>query len=463
MAEKEQNMQMARLLAQSISEEGGRAFLVGGYVRDSLMGSSNKDLDIEVHGVTPARLEELLDNLGSRLTAGVSFGIYGLKGYDLDIAMPRMEHATGRGHRDFTVFVDPFIGPEKACQRRDFTVNAMLMDVLTGEILDPCCGQEDLQKGILRHVNDKSFAEDPLRVLRGAGFAARFGFTVAEETVELCRTMDLSALSRERVMGELTKALLKAPRPSEFFRVLRRMNQLETWFPEVSALIGVPQNPRYHSEGDVWEHTLMVIDQAATMREKVDNPLALMLAAVTHDFGKALCTEKIGGVFHAYAHEKKGLVPARVFLSRLTREQKLTRLVLNLTEYHMKPNGEAAAGVSVKTTNRLFDSALDPEALLALAKADNLGRITAEELPDYEDFLRERLDIYREMMSRPHVTGADLVKAGLKPGPAFSQCLDYAHKLRLAGVEKPLALKQTLAQYRKQEQENAAPEGAGLE
>jgi len=446
MAESEKNMGMARLLAEKVEKLGGRAYFVGGYVRDTLLGLENKDLDIEVHGLTPAQLEQLLDSLGSRMTAGVSFGIYGLRGYDLDIAMPRLEHATGRGHRDFTVFVDPFIGPERACLRRDFTVNAMMMDVLTGEIVDFCHGREDLQAGILRHVSEESFGEDPLRVLRGAGFTSRFGLSPAEETLDICSSMDLSALSRERVMGELSKALLKAPKPSVFFRVLRQMKQLDVWFPELKALIAVPQNPRFHGEGDVWEHTMLVVDEAAKLRKTVDKPLALMLAAVTHDFGKALCTEEINGVIHAYEHETKGLEPARCFLRRLTNEQQLTRLVLNLTELHMKPNAEAAAEVAVKTTNHLFDAAMDPETLLALARADNLGRRMEGSLPDYEPFLRQRLALYRELMDRPCVMGADLIAAGLKPGEEFSRLLDYAHKLRLAGVEKESALKQTLAQ-----------------
>lgn len=185
-----------------------------------------------------------------------------------------------RGHRDFTVEVDPWLGPERAARRRDFTVNALMEDVLTGQVLDFFGGREDLRRGILRHVDDQSFPEDPLRVLRGAQFAARFGFTVAKETVALCRTMDLSALSRERVEGELQKALLQAPRPSIFFRTLDIMHQLRPWFTEVQRLQGVPQPPRYHGEGDVWEHTMAVLDIAAELRPQAAQPMALMLAAL---------------------------------------------------------------------------------------------------------------------------------------------------------------------------------------
>ena len=210
----DKNQAMARRVAEAAAQVGGRAYYVGGYVRDRLRGMESKDVDIEVHGVPTQALEAILDGLGTRLEMGASFGIYGLKHYDLDIALPRREQAIGRGHRDFQVFTDPYLGTEKAAMRRDFTINTMMEDVLTGEILDPFGGQEDLRRGIVRHVNDSSFGEDPLRVLRAAQFAARFRFTVAEETVALCRSMDVAALARERVMGELEKALLKGENPA---------------------------------------------------------------------------------------------------------------------------------------------------------------------------------------------------------------------------------------------------------
>ena len=445
----EQSLQMARQIAEQVASLGGRVYFVGGHVRDHLLQKENKDIDIEVHGITPTQLEAILDALGERLTIGESFGVYGLRGHSLDIAMPRKEELRGRGHRDFDIFVDPFIGTEGAARRRDFTINALMMDVLTGEILDHYGGQADLNAGILRHVCDDSFGEDPLRVLRGAQFAARFGFRIAAQTVELCSRMDISTLPKERILLELEKALLKAEKPSIFFEELRRMNQLDQWFSELKALIGVDQNPRFHAEGDVWTHTMMVIDEAAKLREAVASPLGFMLAAVTHDFGKAITTEVKDGVIHAYDHETKGLPLIETFLKRLTNETKLIDYVLNLSEYHMKPNVVAGAKSSVKTTNKMFDQSADPEALIRIGMADALGKLPPEDTNTNEAFLRERLAIYRDYMARPFVTGRDLVEAGLTPGPDFSDILAYAHKLRLAGVEKDNALKQTLAYARK--------------
>jgi tRNA nucleotidyltransferase (CCA-adding enzyme) len=366
--------------------------------------------------------------------------------------MPRKETLRGRGHRDFDVFVDPFLGTNGAARRRDFTVNALMMDVLTGEIVDPYGGQEDLKAGVLRHVCDETFPEDPLRVLRGAQFAARIGFIMAPETIELCSRMDLSTLPKERILMELEKALLKAERPSFFFEVLREMNQLDVWFPELKALIGVEQNPRFHAEGDVWTHTMMVIDEAAKLRQEaaepeggaVASPLGFMLAAVTHDFGKAVCTEEIHGVIHAYDHETKGLPLVDAFLRRLTSENKLIHYVRNLVELHMKPNTMAEAGSSVKNTMRLFDRAVDPEGLVCIALADDLGRIRTGTAGGNEAFLMERLAGYRALMARPYVMGRDLIEAGLTPGGDFTQILEYAHKLRLAGIEKDAALRQVL-------------------
>jgi len=444
-----EDLKMAREVARLASARGGHVYYVGGFVRDALLHKENKDVDIEVHGISPRCLEEILDSLGERIAMGESFGIFGLKGYSLDIAMPRKEKVRGLGHKDFEIFVDPFIGTEAAARRRDFTFNALMQDVLTGEILDHFGGREDLKAGVLRHVNEKTFAEDPLRVLRAAQFAARFGFSVAEETVSLCSRMPLQHLPRERIEGELKKALLKAERPSIFFEVLREMNQLDVWFPEVKALIGVPQNPVYHSEGDVWTHTMMVLDEAAKLRDRTANPYWFMLSALTHDFGKAICTEEINGVLHAYQHETAGLPLAETFLRRITGESRLIAYVLNLTEHHMRPNTAAGARSSKKSTNRMFDRAIDPEGLVCIALADDRGRITQAPATDHEAFLYERLEHFRDVMSRPYVMGRDLMEAGLAPGVEFTEILNHAHKLRLAGVPKESALKQTLAYARK--------------
>lgn len=432
-----------------VSEKGGRTFYVGGFVRDKIIGLESKDMDIEVHGILPEVLTEILKQAGEPLTYGSSFGVYSLRGCDIDIAMPRREHATGTGHRDFEVFVDPFIGTEAAARRRDFTMNSIMEDVLTGELVDHFGGKRDLEKGIIRHIDPETFVEDPLRVFRAAQFASRFGFHVADETLELCRSMNLSTLSRERVEEELKKALLKGRRPSIFFEVLRSVAGLDVWFPEMKNIIGVEQDPKFHPEGDVWTHTMEVLDRAAEYRSEVEKPYPFMLLALTHDFGKAVTTETVNGRIHAYNHETEGLPVIETFLRRITNESEIISYVLNMVPLHMKPNVVAASKSAVKVTNRMFDRAEAPGDLIYFSMSDKPVMSGDNPFTGDPAFLFERYEVYKETMAKPYVTGRDLIEAGLEPGEYFADVLAYAHKLRLAGTDKESALKQTLSYARK--------------
>ena len=450
----------ARKIAEYVRDAGGRTYYVGGFVRDRILmtgdsGNLNtgrsaepKDVDIEVHGISPELLHRILEKVGEPLSYGKSFGVFSLTGENIDIAMPRRERAVGTGHRDFEIDVDPCLGTWEAARRRDFTINSLMEDVLTGEIVDHFGGLRDLEAGVIRHIDPDTFIEDPLRVLRAAQFAARFGFAPDPQTTELCRSIDISTLPRERVCEELKKALLLTERPSVFFEVLREMDQLSCWFPELEALIGVQQDPIYHPEGDVWTHTMEVADRAASYRDKVSEPFRFMLLALTHDLGKAVTSEEINGRIHAYGHEIAGLPLAESFVSRLTGEKEVIRYIRNMVPLHMKPNMQAFSRPAVKKTNRMFDAAAEPEDLVYFAAADRPLRVGNEVFTGDNVFLRERLEVYREIMSRPYVKGRDLVEAGLRPGEDFGEILSYAHKLRLAGIEKKPALKQVLAYAR---------------
>lgn len=405
----DKNRQMARRLAEEVAKQGGRVYYVGGLVRDRLMGHEGKDVDVEVHGVSPQVLEGILDGLGERTQMGKSFGIYGLRHYEIDIAMPRTEKANGRGHRDFAVFTDPFLGTEKAAKRRDFTVNAMMEDVLSGEIVDPFGGREDLKRGILRHVNDESFGEDPLRVLRGAQFAARFGFAVAEDTVALCKSMDLGALAAERVLGETQKALLKAPRPGVYFRLLREMDHLSLWFCELEGLFSHPL-------------ALSVLDEAASLRDRAREPLAFLFSALSLGLD-----------------EGEDFPRARAFLSRLSNQTQLHKYVFNMLS--LFPRAQSLPSLSFARRNQIFDCALCPEDLLLLLEAHR--RACGEEAPEREEE-QEALARYRALTALPSVMGADLMAAGFAPGQDFAEALAYARRLHLEGIPKEKALPLTL-------------------
>lgn len=440
---------IAERIAKEVNNAGGRTFYVGGFVRDKLLGIDNKDVDIEVHGIKPDALYRILEKVGDPITFGKSFGVFALRKENLDIAMPRREHATGRGHRDFEIDVDPFIGTEGAARRRDFTINSIMQDVLTGEIVDHFNGREDLANKVIRHIDPETFIEDPLRVLRGAQFASRFNFTIAPDTIELCRGIDLSTLSKERVEEELKKALLKADKPSIFFEELRKMDQLHTWFPELELLINLEQDPIYHPEGDVWTHTMEVLDRAASMRDKASDPYNFMLLALTHDLGKAVTTAEKNGRIHAYEHEIKGMPLVESFIKRLTNERDVISYLKNMVPLHMRPNVSAYSKPGIKSTNRMFDEATAPEDLIWFAAADRPVFSGSDEFSGDSEFLFGRLRVFEETMAKPHVTGRDLIDAGIKPGDDFTEILAYAHKLRLAGIDKAPALKQTLAYARK--------------
>ena len=443
------NGSTAEQIAEYVRASGGRTFYVGGFVRDRLLGIDSKDVDIEVHGIEADALLEILKKIGEPLNYGKSFGVFALKGENIDIAMPRRERATGSGHRDFEVDVDPFIGTREAARRRDFTINSIMEDALTGEIVDHFGGRRDLDEGVIRHIDPVTFIEDPLRVLRGAQFAARFGFTIAPNTVELCRGIDLSALSHERVEEELKKALLKADRPSIFFESLRAMDQLDVWFPELKQTIGLEQDPVFHPEGDVWTHTMEVIDRAAAFRDRVSDPYSFMLLALTHDLGKIVTTSEKNGRIHAYEHETKGMPLVESFIGRLTNEKDIRDYVFNMVPLHMRPNVVAYSKPVLKSTNRMFDAAIAPADLIWFAEADKPVFSGEDVFSGDRDFLQERLKVYEETMAKPYVMGRDLIEAGLEPGEDFSEILAYTHKLRLAGIEKGSALKQALTYARK--------------
>ena len=448
----EQDQRLSLEIARRVAEAGGRAMYVGGMVRDGLMGIPCKDIDIEVYGLRPSELKGVLATLGEVTEHGASFGVYGLRHSAIDIAMPRRERCVGIKHTDFEVSVDPDMSYEDATRRRDLTINAMMRDVLTGELVDLWHGREDLETRTIRHVSDGTFPEDALRVFRAAQFTARLEGHVAPETMALCRSMAVDAISHERVFDELCKALLKADKPSVFFRVLREMDHLKEFFPELAACIGVQQNPVYHPEGDVFEHTMLALDCAAELRAKAQWPLGFMLAALLHDLGKAVATEvQPDGKITAYGHEVKGLPLCETQMRRLTSQVKLIEYVKNMMWLHMRPNLLAGARSKKKKTRQLFDLSVCPEDLILLSRADASGKLDKPYDEGCEAFLRERLEDYRKVMTKPMVTGKDLVDAGLRPGPQFSAWLDRARALHFAGVERDRALRQVVAEAKRGE------------
>lgn len=419
-----------RPIAAAVARAGGRALLVGGCVRDSLLGREAKDLDLEVFGLSLERLRDLLADFGEVIEVGRSFGVLRVKGLELDVSLPRRDSKVALGHKGFSVRLDPGLDFAQAARRRDLTMNSIGLDPLSGELLDPHGGRRDMERRVLRATDPAHFSEDPLRGLRVAQFAARFEMRPDAELLALLAALDLGELSAERVLGELEKLLLKSRRPSLGFEVLRESGLLR-FFPEVAALVGVPQDPEWHPEGDVWVHTLMVLDEAALLRGGGDEELdlALMFGALCHDFGKpAATTIDDHGRVRSPAHDTGGLEPTQRFLARLRAGHELSQRVLALVEHHLAPIGFVKQGASARAYRRLARklaaAGLDFELLVRLASADHFGRTTPEALArsfeQAELFLaRARELAIADAAPRDVVLGRHLLARGLHPGPQF--------------------------------------------
>ena len=434
-------------IAKLLRDEGGRAMLVGGCVRDELMGIEPKDWDVEVYGIEPARLRNILDTFGDVNVVGEAFTVYKL-GNDLDVAIPRRERKVGKGHKGFVIEGDPDMSFEEACSRRDFTVNAILKDPLTGELVDPFYGKEDIEKKLLRHVSAETFPEDSLRVLRAAQFAARFEFDIAAETVAICKTIDVTDLPRERIWGELEKLLLKAAQPSIGLQWLYDLGVVDQIFPELKSLVGVPQEPEWHPEGNVDVHTLMVVDEARKLIDHLpyERKVAVMLGALAHDFGKPPTTKFFDGRWRSHSHDEAGVEPTLTFLDTIgiftLNGYDVRNQIVQLVRYHLKP------GEFYKAKNPVGDGAfrrlarkVEPDLLYRVAKADSLGR-NPDWLPPEKRFGSEAQEWFIEKVRDlqietrppdPILMGRHLVEIGLEPGPEFKRILDAVYELQLDG------------------------------
>ena len=448
-------------LARAINEAGGRALLVGGCVRDPLMGAQPKDWDLEVYQLEPARLREILDQFGPVNVVGEAFTVYKL-GHDLDVSIPRRERKSGRGHKAFVIEGDPEMSVAEASRRRDFTINAILQDPLTGELIDPFDGRRDIDSHVLRAVSMETFADDSLRVLRAAQFASRFQFDIDADTVELCRSIDLGDLPAERIWGEMEKFLLQSKFPSQGLEWLRKLGVIEKLFPEIQSLIGVPQDPEWHPEGDVFVHTGLALDRA---RELIDDlsyarQVTVMLAALAHDFGKPATTEVIDGRLRSRGHEEAGVPPTETFLTRINVHTidgyNVRAQVIALVREHLKP------GEFYKKQDEVGDGAFrrlarrcEPDLLYRVARADSLGR-NAEWVPREQWYGAEAQEWFIERSRQlqveqrppdPLLLGRHLLELGVEPGPKMGEITRAVYEMQLDGRVR--TLDEAIAEARK--------------
>ena len=439
-------------ISDALKSNGAKTIVVGGSVRDHFLKLPIKDYDIEVYGLESLEvLEEVLANFGSVNLVGKSFGVlkFTYDGEEYDFSFPRLESKVAEGHRGFDVMVDGMLDFKTAAKRRDFTVNAMGYDVVEKVFIDPFKGLEDIKLKRLKHIDDVTFIEDPLRVYRAVQFSARFSFTLADETFVLCKDMVekdmLDALAKERVDMEWKKLLLKSVKPSIGFELMRELGILEKYFPEIHALIGVPQSPKYHPEGDVWIHTMMCVDEMATIvssgAERMGSKLKLkfLFAILCHDLGKAVSTTIDNeGVVRSIEHEITGLELTKKFMYRLVDDYMFIYSLLPLVKHHLKPSQFYAANSKASAIRRLATK-VNIEELVLVAKADFLGRTTKEALiGEYKagDWLLEKASILN-VKNKPLeslIQGRDLIALGLTPSPQFKTILDKVYTLQLEGT-----------------------------
>lgn len=437
---------LRRLLA-SLREAGGRPYLVGGVVRDALLGFPVKDFDVEVFGLAPERLETALRAHGRVDAVGQAFTVFKLSGLEgvpgaVDVSVPRRDSKVGPGHRGIAVVGDPALSIAEASRRRDFTINAMLLDPLTGELLDPHGGRRDLEAKQLRAVDERTFGEDPLRALRAVQLAARYELTVEPATARLCASMPLRELPPERVFGEIQKLLLQARRPSLGMGLMREWGMLPTLAPELEPLAATPQDPEWHPEGDVWTHTLLALDQAAPLREGLDTPraLAVMLATLCHDLGKATTTLFEDGRIRSRGHEEAGVPPTLSLLDRWNvhtlQGYDVRAQVAALVANHLKP------GQLYDDRERVSDGAIrrlarkcEPDLLDRVARADCLGR-TGDFAPVAMDWFRDKVQKLDVAVRPPEpiLRGRDVLGLGVPAGPAVGRILRAVYERQLDGA-----------------------------
>lgn len=458
MAEPRDELATATAIANAVRAAGGRAVIVGGWVRDRIMGHPSKDVDLEVFGIDAEPLKDVLAGFGTVNTVGESFTVYKVAG--LDVSLPRRESKTGRGHRGFTVTGDPSLSIAEAARRRDFTINAISWDPLTGEYLDPVDGRGDIERRQLRAVDARTFAEDSLRVLRAIQFAARFEFAIADDTKMICRRIPLDDLPPERIWGEIEKLLLRSRRPSLGFALALELGIVDRLFPELAPLVDCAQEPEWHPEGDVWVHTLLVIDEARKRIDGLPYPqqVAVMLGAVCHDLGKPATTAIVDGRIRSMEHEEQGVAPASALLDRLNvhtmQGYDVRRDVLGIVANHLKP------GMFYKSDPRAGDGAfrrlaqkVDLELLAYVAKADCEGRGAGFDCSAMDWFLERARQLgVAHAPPEPLVKGRHLIGLGVKPGPKLGAVLREVYERQLDGTvqdfDAAFALARELAKER---------------
>ncbi len=419
-------------IIQAIQQQGGKAFIVGGYVRDSLLGLDSHDYDIEVYHLTSQELYDVLAQFG-KVISNHKFGVYQLAKYPhYDFALARTEKKTGNKHNDFEVEYIYHEDYKKDGQRRDITINSLLMDPLTGDIIDCFGGREDLENRIIRMVNPDTFKEDPLRVLRIARLLSKLeDFEVEEKTMLACKEMggQVETLSNQRIFDEYSKILMSNI-PSRGFCFLRDAGALPPILMDLTATI---QRADFHPEGCVFNHVMLVVDLASLCKNETSNPLAFMFSALLHDVGKAIVTTTKGS---APNHDMIGEVMAYDYMYELSNQKDLAKYVAIMTRTHMILMVKArkhTIDVTYLRVLKRIENIFPVDDLILMGKCDKLGRhyIADHTIEEIDTYIEDMAALYGKEAQKPKVTGDDLIALGYQPGPMFKYILDESYFYQL--------------------------------
>lgn len=425
-------------ITEIIKKSGGCAYLVGGCIRDALLQKKVKDIDIEVFGIPTNRFIDILNSNFKIDFIGRNYGIFKIRGYPIDVSMPRKDSKTGFGHRSFVVTGDHSLNIHRSASRRDFTINSMYWNPITFELIDPYNGYFDLKLRILRNINER-FSEDPLRVLRGMQLIARFELFANSNTISICRKTIPEFLSKERIFEEWRKLICWGNKPSLGMNFLKKCGWLKH-FPFLSSLVNCPQDSVWHPEGDVWQHTLICLDNFAKNRlnDSMED-FIVGLAVLCHDSGKPSTTVFcFDGQIRSPRHEIIGRNISYDFLSHLTEYKELIHSVLPLISCHMMPFDLCRQNAGDNVIRRLSQKVKRIDRLIRVCRADKSGRFG--DLLDFssEDWLLKKAKKLLVQDSSPKrlISGKYLIQKGMRPSPMFKVILDKCYNAQMDGKFK---------------------------
>ena len=433
---------MLQEIVKELEDKGCKSYFVGGFVRDNILKLKNKDIDIEVFNINYESLNSILSKYGKTSLVGKQFGIIKLvteDGTDYDFSLPRLENKVGVGHKGFEVFINSNLSIKEAQRRRDFTINSLSQNTITKEVIDNFNGLNHIENRILHYVDSDTFVDDSLRVLRGFQFAGRFELTPTQELIDLCFSMfeEYIQLPKERILDEWFKWATKSTKPSLGLQFLKDTDWIK-WYPELSSLINLQQEPAHHPEGDVWEHTLQSVDVCAKLTKDFssDDKFICMIGTLCHDLGKKDTTKLIDGKVTSYGHDQSGEKFTRTFLSRINCPNKFIESIVSLVKEHMvhvhykdAPNKRSVRKLIV----RLGDKSL-MRLLSVVVESDHSGRGSMPK--GIPITFQKMIEVSNELESeiKPILMGKHLIQLGLLPSTQFGVILRKCFESQLDGL-----------------------------